>query len=96
MYVVIFKAQVKQLDAAYLAMTKQLRELALGQFNCAEFLSVSEGEQEVALSYWNSLEDIRAWKAQSTHLLAQERGRSDWYRRYQVQIAEIQREYAYP
>ena len=96
MYVVIFKAEAAKLDAEYSAMASQLRELALNQFNCIEFLAVTEGTQEVTLSYWHSLDDIQAWKANSTHVFAQQLGRSDWYSRYQVQIAEIKREYAYP
>ncbi|RCS57545.1 antibiotic biosynthesis monooxygenase family protein [Parvibium lacunae] len=96
MYVVIFRAKTKALDAEYSATASVLRQLALEQFHCVEFIAVTEGEQEIALSYWHKLEDIQAWKAHGTHVLAQQRGRTDWYETYQVQIAEIQREYRFP
>jgi heme-degrading monooxygenase HmoA len=96
MYVVIFRAKTKALDVEYSATASVLRQLALEQFRCVEFLAVTEGEQEVALSYWHKLEDIQAWKAHGTHVLAQQRGRADWYESYEVQIAEIQREYRFP
>lgn len=93
MYVVIFRAMIKQLDDDYIAMARHLRELALTQFGCLEFSAITEGTQEIALSYWESEEDIKAWKRNADHVTAQQRGRSDWYASYSVEIAEIKRSY---
>jgi heme-degrading monooxygenase HmoA len=93
MFVVIFRAQVRQFDADYSAMAAQMRELALTQFGCLEFTAVTEGEQEVALSYWPDEASIRAWKQQADHLMAQKLGRERWYGSYSVEIAEIARSY---
>ncbi len=96
MYVVIFRAHIQQLDTDYQRIAAQLRELALSQYHCIEFIAISEGEQEIALSYWHSEADIQAWKAQSDHLLAQQLGRTQWYQSWSVQVANITRAYASP
>lgn len=93
MYVVIFRATVRELDAEYSAVAARMRELALGQFGCIEFHSVTEGIKEVSLSYWPSEESIRAWKAHPEHVLAQRAGRERWYKSYSVQVAQVSREY---
>jgi len=92
-YVVIFRATVRKLDAEYSAVAKQMRELAVDQFGCIEFHSVTEGVNEVSLSYWPSEENIRAWKDHPEHLLAQQAGRERWYQSYTVQVAQVGREY---
>jgi heme-degrading monooxygenase HmoA len=43
----------------------------------------------ITLSCWESLEVIRAWKAQAEHQQAQARGRSDWYTRYRIRICRV-------
>lgn len=93
MYVVIFRATVRKLDAEYSAVAKRMRELAVDQFGCIEFHSVTEGVNEVSLSYWPSEENIRAWKDHPEHLLAQQAGRERWYQSYTVQVAQVGREY---
>jgi heme-degrading monooxygenase HmoA len=93
MYVVIFKAKVKALDADYAATAERLRTLALEQFNCIAFEAFSENGNEVALSYWHSEADIRAWKQHLPHLDAQQAGRSRWYSAYTVEVARIERRY---
>jgi len=93
MYVVIFRAKAKNLNAEYLKTANQMRELAINQYNCIEFQALTEGENEIALSYWNSEEDIRAWRSNLEHVQAQKLGKEVWYESYTVQIAEITREY---
>lgn len=93
MYVVIFRAKIRVLDEKYSLMAARMRELALTQFGCIEFQSVTQGVNEVALSYWPSEEAIRSWKAHPEHVLAQRAGRERWYESYSVQVAEITREY---
>jgi len=93
-YVVIFRARIRSFDAEYSAIAARMRELALSEFGCLEFQAVTEGKDEVALSYWPSEESIRAWKAHPEHLLAQRSGRERWYESYTVQVAQIGREYS--
>lgn len=93
MYVVIFRARVRALDDEYSRVAARMRELALGQFGCTGFHAVTEGQDEVALSYWPSEEAIRAWKSHPEHVLAQQAGRERWYASYFVEVAQITREY---
>lgn len=74
MFVVIFRATVRQLDEHYSQMAARMRELALTEFGCLGFHAVTEGHSEVALSYWPDEAAIRAWKNHPEHLLAQQHG----------------------
>ena len=93
MYVVIFRALIRELDEQYSATAARMRELALSEFGCLGFHSVCEGLEEVALSYWPDEASIRAWKNHPEHLLAQQTGRERWYTSYSVEVAQVQRRY---
>ena len=93
MHVVIFRAKVRAFDPEYVAQAARMRDLALREFGCIEFHAVTEGSDEMALSYWPDEESIRRWKAHPDHMLAQEAGRQRWYDAYSVQVAEITRDY---
>ena len=94
MYAVIFRAEIRELDDAYAAMAEQMRELAISEYGCLEFTSAMEGSQEIAISYWQSQEQIKLWKQDAKHLIAQALGMSKWYKSYQVQVVEVIREYS--
>lgn len=93
MYAVIFKAEINQLDEAYAVMATQMRALAINKYGCTEFIAVTEGNQEIAISYWQNREQMKQWKKDPKHLVAQELGCLKWYKSYQVQIVEIVYEY---
>ncbi len=93
MIVVIFRARVRSVDDEYAKTAARLRELALTEFGCLEFHAVTEGRDEVALSYWPSEENIRAWNAHPEHREAQRLGRERWYESYSVQVATVERQY---
>lgn len=92
-YAVIFRAEIRALDQQYMAMAARMRQLALAEYGCLEFFAVTEGQQEVAISYWDSEEQIRRWKQNAEHLVAQEKGRNTWYRSYTVEVVEVVRAY---
>lgn len=93
MFVVIFRAKARALDADYSAMAAQMRELALTQHGCLDFTAVTQGDEEIALSYWPDEASIHAWKQHTDHLAAQHLGRERWYASYSVEIAEVRRCY---
>ncbi|MGZ3240852.1 MAG: antibiotic biosynthesis monooxygenase family protein [Burkholderiaceae bacterium] len=93
MYVVIFRSKIRSLDDEYTKVAARMRELALDQFGCIEFHALTEGNEEVALSYWHDEDSIREWKTHSEHVLAQQLGKQRWYESYIVQVAQITREY---
>ena len=91
MYAVIFKANIKELDAQYSAMAERMRELAINEYGCTEFTACTEGNKEIAISYWPSLELIKAWHQNPEHKIAQNLGKTKWYESYQVQVTEVLR-----
>jgi heme-degrading monooxygenase HmoA len=95
MFAVIFKAKVGGQDNHYSAMVKVMRDLAFEKYHCLDFVAVSEGEQEIAISYWQSEQDIQNWHNDSQHAIAQELGREKWYEYYTVQVVEVKRQYSY-
>ncbi|GAA4999234.1 hypothetical protein GCM10023206_00140 [Acinetobacter puyangensis] len=88
MYIVIFKATIRQLDPQYSIMAQNLRQKAFAEYHCQKFESYTENQQEIALSYWLSLEDIQAWKNDPEHLLAQQLGHEKWYSTCSVEICQ--------
>ena len=91
MYAVIFKATIAEFDDEYVQMADQLRELAIGKYGCQEFTAVTEGNEEIAISYWQTLDQIRDWKNDPVHRSAQKLGREKWYKSFSVEVCEIVR-----
>jgi len=58
MYAVIFRAEINKLDSRYSEMASQMRALAINEYQCEEFVSVTESKYEIAISYWRNLETI--------------------------------------
>jgi len=89
MYAVIFRATVAELDDEYFSTAESLRELAFNKYGCRDFVSMTEGDEEIAVSYWQTRQQIRDWKNDPQHRLAQAKGRDKWYRSCSVEICEI-------
>lgn len=69
-------------------------ELAAGQ---PGFLGVESAREGIGItvSYWESLEAIRQWKANTEHLAAQKLGRKQWYTAYKTRICLVERDYGF-
>lgn len=93
MYVVIFRANIINNPAAYSDMAAQLSQLAFERYGCIDFHCTTEGNQEIALSYWHSMEDIARWKNDPLHIEAQKIGARDWYQDYSVDVCEVLKKY---
>ena len=91
-YAVIFTNLRTDIDAGYEEMALEMVRLAaeqpgyLGQESARSALGIT-------ISYWDSLEAIKAWKVNSEHQLAQKYGREKWYSAYQTRIALVERDY---
>ncbi len=61
------------------------------------FLGIEYAREQVGItvSYWQSLEAIVSWKANTDHLLAQKKGKTRWYNWYKVRICRVEREYEF-
>ena len=91
-YAVIFTNLRTEGDNGYAEMAEEMESLAKTQPGYLDFESARDG-LGIAVSYWESLEAISAWKANLSHRLAQKRGREDWYSWYKVRICKVEREY---
>ena len=96
MFAVIFRAIPNIQDEDYTKAVARMRELAFKKYGCIDFVAVTEGLEEIAISYWKDESSIRAWKKDPEHILSQELGRNKWYKSYSVQITEIKRDYSFP
>ncbi|ODQ79851.1 hypothetical protein BABINDRAFT_166951 [Babjeviella inositovora NRRL Y-12698] len=110
-YAVSFSSNLKtddpQLVAEYDAMGDRMLELATIQKGFLGVESVrdtatttgKDGHTPVrfgiTISYWETLEDIRAWKRESEHLEAQRKGKAQWYENYTTRISKVEREYSF-
>jgi len=95
-YAVIFCSQRTDAtpDDGYGAMAERMAALAAAQ---PGYLGVESARGAdglgITVSYWRSLEDIRAWRAVTEHTAARDQGRRDWYRHYELRIAKVERHY---
>lgn len=78
-------------DHGYREMAERMLALAAEQPGFLGFESARE-DIGISVSYWSSLEAIRAWKDHAEHRIAQARA-GDWYRQYRVRICRVEREY---
>lgn len=94
-YVVVFTNQHRDTsDAAYGVMAEEMKALAKTMPGYLGFESArDENGFGFAISYWESEDAIKNWKQQADHLIAQRRGRSDWYDDYVVRVAKVERAY---
>lgn len=90
-YAVIFTSTRTEIEEGYAEMAMRMVELAKQQTG---FIGLESARSEIGItvSYWESLEAIKAWKENTEHLLAQEKGKTTWYKNYKVRIAKVERE----
>ena len=93
-YAVIFTSTQSENTEGYNNMATQMETLAKTQVG---FLGIENARDVIGItvSYWESLDAIKNWKQQSDHLIAQQKGRQDWYKWYNVRICKVEREYEF-
>lgn len=93
-YAVIFTSIRTEGDNGYTDMAKEMVQLA----NLQEgFLGIKSTREEIAItvSYWRDLESIKKWKENSSHKIAQEKGKLEWYKSFKTRIAKVERDYEF-
>lgn len=93
-YSVIFTSILKPDETGYEEMADTMLSLAKAQPGFLGAESVREGIG-ITVSYWDSLESIHLWKKNTSHLKAQELGKTLWYQQYRVRIAKVERDYSF-
>ena len=91
-YAVIFTSLRTEVEEGYDNTAERMVELAAGQ---PGFLGVESAREAlgITVSYWESLESIRNWKAHAEHRIAQQMGREKWYTAYKTRICLVERDY---
>ena len=93
-YAVIFTS-IKNIDGeGYDNMAIKMVELG-SKMN--GFLGIESARNEIGItvSYWATLDDIKNWKQETEHLLAQKMGREKWYAAYKTRICKVERDYSF-
>ena len=83
-------------DEGYAEMSEAMDALVAQQPGFLGARSVREGQEGITVSYWRDDASARAWKSVAEHLVAQHRGREEWYAEYDVIVAEVIRAYGRP
>lgn len=93
-YAVIFSSVRTEGDNGYAEMADRMAELAAQQ---PGYLGIESARNEVGItiSYWESLDAIRHWKANIEHLVAQRLGREKWYSTYKTRVCLVERDYGW-
>ena len=94
-YAVIFTAKQSDNTEGYEEMVKKMNAFVKSQKGFISFENVADNQNEISVSYWESMEDIRAWSMNERHQEAQKGGKEKWYDSFTVRICEVKREYAF-
>jgi heme-degrading monooxygenase HmoA len=93
-YAVIFTSTQTDNTKGYSEMAEKMETLAKQQEG---FIGVDSAKDTIGItvSYWENLDAIKNWKANTEHLLAQQKGREQWYNWYNVRVCKVEREYEF-
>ena len=93
-YAVIFSSQRTPGDNGYEAMAGRMVELASTQPGFLGLESVRGDDGfGITVAYFDTLDNIAAWKKNAEHLEAQRLGHQVWYEHFELRIAKVERAY---
>lgn len=93
-YAVIFTSIKTEDEEGYSEMADLMMELANKQDG---FLGIESAQSNlgITVSYWKDTDSIKNWKQNSDHLIAQSKGRKEWYQHYKTRISKVERDYEF-
>lgn len=93
-YAVIFSTVMKENIDGYIETAERMEALAKQQ---PGYLGIESARNEIGItvSYWESLDAIVQWKNNVEHTEVRELGRTKWYKKYQLRICKVEREYGF-
>ena len=82
--------------AGYDALNARMFEIVQGMpgFLGASGYASPDGD-DIGMIRFESLEALRAWREHPEHLVAQQRGKSEFYAAYRVEVCEVVRAYEF-
>jgi heme-degrading monooxygenase HmoA len=93
-FAVIFSSFRTEGDRGYAEMSERMLSLAAEQPGFLGMESARDG-LGITVSYWSSLDAIRAWHEHAEHRLAQRKGYREWYQSFKIRICKVEREYGF-
>lgn len=55
----------------------------------------SPGGLSITVGYFRDADAIEEWRSNAEHLAAQKRGRAEWYERYTLHVAKVERSHGF-
>ncbi|QYK67072.1 antibiotic biosynthesis monooxygenase [Paenibacillus sp. S02] len=93
-YAAIFTSERTEGDGGYGVMGDKMVELAAQQPGLLGVESVRDHNGVgITVSYWESLDAIKNWKHNELHKVAQEKGKSEWYKTFGLRVSKVERDY---
>lgn len=90
-YAVIFASQRTEGDKGYAKMAEKMVEMASQQEGFLGVESARDSDLGITVSYWESLEAITKWKQNAAHQIAQQRGKTEWYKNFSLRVCKVER-----
>ena len=95
-YAVIFTSRRTSGENGYGATAERMLELARAQPGFLGVESVRDASGlGITVSYWRDEASIARWKQHAEHLVAQARGRREWYAEFELRVARVERASAF-
>ncbi|WP_151478901.1 antibiotic biosynthesis monooxygenase family protein [Streptomyces albicerus] len=83
-------------DGAYGETAERMEELVR---DIPGFLGMdhahSPGGLSITVGYFRDADAIEEWRSNAEHLAAQKRGRAEWYERYTLHVAKVERSHGF-
>lgn len=91
-YAVIFTSRRTDVDGGYGDTSAQMVALASQQPGFLGYESArGEDGLGITVSYWESEEAIANWRRHADHLVAQRKGKEQWYSEFVTRVAKVER-----
>jgi heme-degrading monooxygenase HmoA len=97
-YAVIFTSQRNaEGTEAYAETADRMAELATRQPGYLGVETTRDAEGfGITVSYWRDEASILAWRNQVEHAVARKLGRTEWYAKFELRVARVERAYGAP
>ena len=91
-FAVIFTSRRTAVDDGYGDTSEQMVTLASQQPGFLGYESARGADGlGITVSYWQSEEAIANWRRHADHLVAQQKGREQWYSEFVTRVARVER-----
>jgi len=94
-WAVIFTSRRTELDSGYAETAARMEALAANQPGYLGLEHAGDPRGAITVSYWQTEQDLLAWKQVVEHQEAQRRGKAEWYRQYEVRVCKVERAYGF-